>query len=136
MSELPSVDRKVYRNLTLPQLIGYRLPVAGILSILHRISGALLFLLLPFLLYLFRKSLTSEISFAVFRSVVAHWYIKVVVLVLAWAFLHHFVAGIRYLVMDLHVGLDKHTARNTSFVVFAISLPLTLIVALKLFGAF
>jgi succinate dehydrogenase / fumarate reductase cytochrome b subunit len=136
MSDLTSVDRKIYRNLTLSQLIGYRLPAAGVLSILHRISGALLFLFLPFLLYLFRKSLTSELSFTVFRSVVSHWYVKVVLLVLAWAFLHHFVAGVRYLVMDLHYGLDKETARNTSFVVFAISLILALIVALKLFGAF
>ena len=136
MSDLTSVDRKVYRNLTLPQLIGYRLPLSGILSILHRISGALLFLFLPFLLYLFRKSLTSELSFMVFRSVVSHWYIKVVLLALVWAFLHHFIAGVRYLVMDLHYGLDKDTARRTSIVVFAISLPLALIVALKLFGVF
>jgi succinate dehydrogenase / fumarate reductase cytochrome b subunit len=136
MSELTQVDRKVYRNLSLSQLLIYRLPLAGKLSILHRISGAALFLFLPFLLYLFRKSLTSEISFHLFRNIVGLWYVKIVILGLTWAFLHHLIAGVRYLVMDLHVGLDKDVAFKSSIVVFAISLPLTLLVALKLFGAF
>ena len=134
MSEL--TDRKVYRNLSLSQLIAYRLPLAGWLSILHRISGAALFLLLPFVLYLFRKSLSSEISFHLFRNVVSLWYVKVVILGLTWAFLHHLIAGVRYLIMDLHIGLDKDVARKSSIVVFAISLPVTLVIALKLFGAF
>jgi succinate dehydrogenase / fumarate reductase cytochrome b subunit len=136
MSELTQTDRKVYRNLSLTLLMKYRLPLAGILSILHRISGAVLFLFLPFLLYLFRKSLTSEISFSVFRHVVSLWPVKIILLGLIWAFLHHLIAGVRYLIMDLHAGLDKDVARKTSILVFAISLPLALICGLKLFGAF
>jgi succinate dehydrogenase / fumarate reductase cytochrome b subunit len=134
MSEL--TDRKVYRNLSLSLLFKYRLPLAGILSILHRISGAALFLFLPFLLYLFRKSLASEISFRLFSNVVSLWYVKILIVGLSWAFLHHLIAGVRYLIMDLHVGLDKDVARKSSVLVFAISLPVTLVIALKLFGAF
>jgi succinate dehydrogenase / fumarate reductase cytochrome b subunit len=120
----------------LGQLLKYRLPLAGRVSILHRISGAILFLLLPFSLYLFEQSLTSEISFDTLKAIAAFPLVKLVVLVLSWAFLFHFCAGIRHLVMDTHHAVSKEGGRKTSIVVFIVSSLLTLAVALKLFGAF
>jgi succinate dehydrogenase / fumarate reductase cytochrome b subunit len=129
--------RPQFRNIAVSQLAAYRLPLAGILSILHRVSGALMFLIgLPFVLYLFDKSITSEISFEQYRAVAGHWFGKLVLLGLIWAYLHHFCAGIRYLVLDLHIGVDKEQAHLSSIIVFAVSLALTALVALKLFGAF
>lgn len=125
-----------FRNIGLTDLSRYRLPLAGILSILHRISGAIMFLLLPFVLLLLDKSLMSEISFAHFKGIASHWFVKLVILGLVWAYLHHFCAGIRHLLMDVHLGVDKETGRKSAVIVFAISLPLTALVALKLFGAF
>ncbi|MCU0898310.1 MAG: succinate dehydrogenase, cytochrome b556 subunit [Burkholderiales bacterium] len=112
--------RPVWYNLNLLDL-----PLAGFVSILHRISGALLFLLVFFLLYLFDASLASPERFDGARAVVAHPLAKLVLLGLLWAFLHHFCAGIRYLFLDLHKGLDRETAKKTSAAVMAVSLALT-----------
>ena len=129
--------RPEFRNIHVTQLSQYRLPLAGFVSILHRVSGALLFLVgLPFLLYLFQQSLTSEISYENYRAIASHWFAKLVLLALAWAYLHHFCAGIRYLILDLHVGIEKEQARTSASVVLGVSLVLTLVVALKLFGVF
>lgn len=125
-----------FRNIGLRDLSRYRLPLAGKLSILHRVSGAIMFLLLPFILFLLDQSLMSEISFARFQSVTSHWLVKLIILGVSWAYLHHFCAGIRHLLMDVHVGVDKDSGRKSAAIVFAISLPLTALVALKLFGAF
>ncbi len=136
MAEVLKKPRPEYRNIGLGQLLKYRLPLAGRVSILHRISGAILFLLLPFSLYLFEQSLTSEISFDTLKAIAAFPLVKLVVLVLSWAFLFHFCAGIRHLVMDTHHAVSKEGGRKTSIVVFIVSSLLTLAVALKLFGAF
>jgi len=136
MSELTRPTRPIYRNINITQIVGYRLPLSGIISILHRISGAILFVLLPFVLYLLDKSLRSEISFSIFKDTLSHWYVKLIVLVLLWSYLHHFCAGIRHLVMDVHVGVDKDSGRRTAAAVFVVSLVLWVAIALKLFGAF
>ncbi len=115
---------------------GYRLPLAGFVSILHRVSGMLMFLLLPFILYLLDKSVTSEISFAVFQRFTSGTGVKLIILALSWAYLHHFCAGIRHLFMDLHVGLEKDSARHSAVGVLLIGSILTALVALKLFGVF
>lgn len=128
--------RPQFRNIGVSQIVQYRLPPAGIVSILHRISGAALFLLLPFLLWLFDLSLISELSFIRLREVGANWFVKLVLVGLIWAFLHHLVAGIRYLVLDLHIGLDKGPSRSSALAVFAVSLPLAALAALKVFGVF
>jgi succinate dehydrogenase / fumarate reductase, cytochrome b subunit len=104
-----------------------RLPLPGKVSILHRVSGAGLFLCLPVLLWLFGASLTSAETFATFKSIFASLPVKVILAGLIWAYLHHFCAGIRYLLLDLHIGIDKESARKSSVVVFAVSIPLTLI---------
>lgn len=136
MSEAVKKNRPRFDNIQVTQIVRYRMPLAGLVSILHRISGALMFLLLPFILYLLEKSLISEISFEHFKGIASHWFVKLVILVLAWGYLHHFCAGIRHLFMDLHVGLDKDSARKSAAGVLAVSLGLTALVALKLIGAF
>jgi succinate dehydrogenase / fumarate reductase cytochrome b subunit len=129
--------RPQYRNIHVSQILQYRLPLAGVISILHRISGALMFLVgIPFILYLFQQSLTSEISYESYRALVSHWFAKLVLVALIWAYLHHLCAGIRYLVLDVHVGLEKEQARTSAAVVLGVSLALTFVVALKIFGVF
>ena len=107
-------------------LIQIRLPVPGLVSILHRVSGAMLFLLLPFLLVLFELSLESAQTFARFKAVFSHGAIKLIVLGLAWAYLHHLCAGIRHLALDLDYGTELAAARASSWAVLAISVALTL----------
>jgi succinate dehydrogenase / fumarate reductase, cytochrome b subunit len=136
MSEAVKKNRRQFGVMTFADTVHYRLPLAGIVSILHRISGILMFMLLPFVLFLLDKSLTSEISFEYFRGYTSHWLVKLAILALSWAYLHHFCAGLRHLVMDLHVGLDKDSGRKSAVGVFAVSLPLAALVALKLFGVF
>ncbi len=136
MSEAAKPNRPQFRNISITQIVGYRLPLAGIISILHRISGLLMFLLLPFILFFLDKSLVSERSFDYFKDFASNWFVKFVILALAWAYLHHFCAGIRHLIMDKHVGLDKVSARKSAAAVLVASVPLALIVALKLFGVF
>jgi succinate dehydrogenase / fumarate reductase cytochrome b subunit len=128
--------KPVYRNIGLAQLIKYRLPWAGKVSILHRISGAALFLLLPFILYLFDQSLASELSFMQFQAFTDHFLVKLVCLGLIWSFLHHFCAGIRYLLLDLEIGVEKIAANQSAIIVLIVSLALTAVVGAKLFGLF
>lgn len=137
MSEAVKKHRPEFRNINLfKDLPHYPQPPGAIVSILHRISGALLFLLLPFTLYLLDKSLLSERSFMQFKDVASHWFVKLVILAMVWAYLHHFCAGIRHLFMDVHFALNKDGSRRTALGVLAISLLLTLVIALKLFGVF
>ena len=126
--------RPVYRNIGLAQLVKYRLPWAGKVSILHRISGAALFLLLPFILYLFDQSLASELSYQKFQAFTDNILVKIICLGLIWAFLHHFCAGIRYLLLDLEIGVEKSEANRSAIFVFSLGLALTAVVGLKLFG--
>ena len=129
-------SRPEFRNIHVSQILHYSLPPPGMVSIMHRVSGALLFLLLPFLLWLFDLSLISEISYGRLQSIASSFLVKLVLAGLAWAFLHHLVAGVRYLVLDLDIGVDKPAARTSALAVYWISLPLTLLVALKIFGVF
>jgi succinate dehydrogenase / fumarate reductase cytochrome b subunit len=128
--------KPVFRNIGLAQLIKYRLPWAGKVSILHRISGAALFLLLPFILYLFDQSLASELSFMQFQAFTDHFLVKLICLGLIWSFLHHFCAGIRYLLLDLEIGVEKIPAQQSAILVLVVSLALTALVGAKLFGLF
>ncbi len=127
MAEL-AIKKKRPKNLDLPTI---RLPLPGILSIIHRISGAAMFLLLPFLLWLFQGSLTSPESFAGVQAVVGHPLAKVVLLGLVWFYMHHFCAGIRYLLLDLHKGVELEAARLSSKIVFVVSIALTLIIGAR-----
>lgn len=109
-----------------------RQPIAAIASILHRISGLGLFLMLPVLIWLLDASLRSPESWEAMRAVVAHPLVKLILTGLLWAFLHHFFMGIRILLIDIHVGVAKLQARNSAIAVLAVSLLLTLILGAKL----
>ncbi|MBU3725937.1 MAG: succinate dehydrogenase, cytochrome b556 subunit [Polynucleobacter sp.] len=132
----PAQQRPVFRNIGIAQLAQYRLPWPGKVSILHRISGAALFLFLPFILFLFDKSLASELSFAYFSNLLGNPFVKLICLGLIWGYLHHFCAGIRYLFLDLEIGVDKAAANRSAVSVMVISLTLTAILGLRLFGLF
>ena len=124
----PPKRRPVYLN-----LVAIRLPIPGIASFLHRVSGAVLFLfVLPLLLLAVEASLASPESFAALKAAFAHPLAKLVIIGFVWAYLHHFCAGIRYLLIDVHVGDDLVPARRSSVVVIAVSLALTLIVGVWL----
>lgn len=136
MAEAVKQARPEFRNIGISQIAKYRLPWAGKVSILHRVSGALMFLLLPFVLYLFEQSITSELSFAKFSALLSGGFVKLVVLALIWGYLHHFCAGIRFLLLDVHVGVSKPASAKSAVSVLVVSLLLTLIFGLKLFGLF
>ena len=133
---MSNAPRPVFRNIGITQLISYRLPWAGKVSILHRISGALLFLALPFILYLFDKSLASEVSFAQFARFVSNPLAKLVLLILIWSFLHHFFAGIRYLLLDLEVGVEKASSSRSAILVLLLGFGASAMIGLKMFGLF
>jgi succinate dehydrogenase / fumarate reductase cytochrome b subunit len=135
--EVPKKERPVFRNVDLIDITSnIKMPPSAMVSILHRVSGAGMFLFLPFLLYLLQESLRSEISFAHFAGIVDNVFVKIILLGLSWAYLHHFTAGIRHLFMDNHMALDKDASQRTARWVLVISLALTVLVALKLFGVF
>jgi succinate dehydrogenase / fumarate reductase cytochrome b subunit len=142
MADIPKA-RPVYRNIHVSQIMKYRLPPAGIVSILHRISGALMFVLLPFIVWLFDTSLTSEISYDRFTSAfvagigfVPAFFVKLVVLALLWAYLHHFIAGVRHLWMDMTHSVAIAQGRNSAIFTLATSLVLTVVLGAKLFGLY
>lgn len=135
MSEVVK-NKKRFGVMRLTDALGYRLPLAGFVSILHRASGMLMFILLPFALYLLEQSLQSEVSFAMLHFFASSILVKLVLLALVWAYLHHFSAGIRHLFMDFHIGVDKDSGRRSAVAVLLVSLSLTALVALKLFGVF
>jgi succinate dehydrogenase / fumarate reductase cytochrome b subunit len=114
-------------------LMQIRLPLPGIVSILHRISGVSLFLCLPLLLWLFSASLGSreelDSFYAIFDfTLLGVPIVKLVLLGLLWSFLHHFCAGIRFLLLDMHIGIELPAARISSVVVLVVSLTLTAVI--------
>lgn len=113
-------------------LMEIRLPLPGWVSILHRISGAGLFLMLPLLIWLLSLSLGSEESFASFLGIVSHSLVKLILLGLVWAYLHHFCMGIRILLLDVHVGIEKPQARVSAIAVLVVSLLMTALLGAKL----
>jgi succinate dehydrogenase / fumarate reductase, cytochrome b subunit len=138
-------QRPEFRNINaLRDLPTYRLPAPGWVSILHRVSGVLMFLLLPFIIWMFDTSVSSEYSFARFRGAftaglgfVPGWFMKLVALALIWAYLHHFIAGVRHVWMDVsHKAVSKEFGGLSAKVTLALSLGLTVVLGLKLFGVY
>jgi succinate dehydrogenase / fumarate reductase cytochrome b subunit len=143
LKEHPIKVRPVYRNIHIAQLASYRLPPAGWVSILHRISGALMFLLLPFAIWMFDASLSSEVSFERFTSVFAYgvgglpgWFFKLTAFALIWAYLLHFCAGLRHLWMDATHAVGLEFGRNSALIAIGLSTLLTLVLGAKLFSLF
>jgi succinate dehydrogenase / fumarate reductase cytochrome b subunit len=136
--------RPEFRNINaFKDLTTYRLPVAGWVSILHRASGGLMFLLLPFVVWMMDASLSSELSYGAFTAAfdagvgfVPGWFLKLVVLALIWAYLHHFCAGVRHLIMDATHKVDKAFGRSSAIVTLVVSLALTALLGAKLFGLY
>ena len=136
--------RPEFRNINaLTDLPTYRLPAAGIVSILHRISGLIMFLLLPLIVWMFDTSVSSEISFAKFSAAfnvglgfVPAVLVKVVVLGLIWAYLHHMIAGVRHVYMDVCHAVTKEFGKSSAIVTLVLSLGLTAALGAKLFGLY
>ena len=143
MTEL-SRKRPEFRNINaFKDLTTYRLPPAGWVSILHRASGGLMFVLLPLIVWLFDTSISSEISFARFTSAFSAgvgflpgWMFKLVVLALIWAYLHHLTAGLRHLFMDARHAVTKEFGKSSAIVTLVLSIGLTLVLGAKLFGLY
>ncbi len=141
MSETVKKPRPEFRNLGAKDLLfGIRQPPAAVSSILHRISGALLFLALPLVIVpLFGQSVQSPDTFAAMKEWVDTPLCKLVLLVLMWGYFHHFCAGIRYLTLDLHIAHGQvpsariPSQRSGAFVI-GLALVLTFLFGLKLFG--
>ena len=144
MTELAK-KRPEFRNINaFKDLTTYRMTPAAWVSILHRASGLIMFLLLPFIIWMFDTSVSSDISFAKFAAAfnigigfAPGWFIKLVALALIWSYLHHFTAGLRHLWMDVsHSAVTKEFGKTSAFVVLAISITLTLVLGAKLFGLY
>jgi len=135
--------RPEFRNINaFRDLTTYRLPPAGLVSILHRVSGAIMFLLMPFIIWMFDTSISSEISFARFKAAfnvgmlgLPGFVWKLVALALIWSFLHHFMGGIRYLIMDVsHKSVTKEFGKSSALFTLAAGVTLALVLGAKLFG--
>jgi len=131
---MAALDRPVVKQRPVYlDLFAIRQPLSAVVSILHRISGALLFLVgIPMLLWGVQSTLESPETFARFKAVASNPLAKLVALGLAWAYLHHLLAGVRHLVLDLHVGLDLPSTRRSAVIVLVLALLLTLMVAVRL----
>jgi succinate dehydrogenase / fumarate reductase cytochrome b subunit len=148
MTELASPQRPKrpeFRNINaFKDLTTYRMTPAAWVSILHRGSGVIMFILMPFVIWMFDTSISSEISFGHFKDAFNSGMLglpgflwKLAALALIWAYLHHFVAGLRHLWMDLsHDAVTKEFGKSSAFATLAVSLPLTLVLGAKLFGLY
>jgi succinate dehydrogenase / fumarate reductase cytochrome b subunit len=134
--------RPEFRNINaFTDLPGYRWPVASLVSGMHRFSGVLMFLLLPLIIWMFDTSVSSEISFARFRHAFENGatgvVLKLLALALIWAYLHHFIAGLRHVWMDVsHAAVNKQFASTSGKVTIGLSLLLTVVLGAKLFGLY
>ena len=145
MAELstPRPKARPGANMRLIDALQYRLPLAGVVSILHRASGMMMFFLLPFIVWMFDASLTSEISYDGFTSAfvagigfVPGFVVKLIALALIWAYLHHAVAGVRHLWMDATHSVSLQQGRSSAVATLVISIVLTIALGAKLFGLF
>lgn len=165
MTELDPSSRPLrpeFRNINaFKDLPGYRWPLAAMVSGMHRFSGLLMFVLLPFIVWLFDTSLSSEYSHARFSALfnvgiswnwaslfywnfdepivitIPGWFFKLLALALIWAYLHHFIAGLRHIRMDIaHHAVSKEAGRRSAIVTLTLSLGLTVVLGAKLFGLY
>jgi succinate dehydrogenase / fumarate reductase, cytochrome b subunit len=141
MTELAK-QRPEFRNINaFTDLPTYRLPAPGWVSILHRVSGVLMFVLLPLIIWIFDTSVSSEISAARLRTAFSTGatgvILKLVALALIWAYLHHFIAGVRHVWMDTnHKAVSKSWGNTSARVTLVASLLLTVVLGAKLFGLY
>jgi succinate dehydrogenase / fumarate reductase cytochrome b subunit len=144
MSDPVAKQRPEFNNIDFPSLLSYRWPVASLASGMHRVSGAVMFFLMPFIIWMFDTSVSSELSFMKFKAAfnvgmlgIPGFFWKLVALALIWAGVHHFIAGLRHLYMDTHHHkVNKDFGRQTASVVLALTLSLTAVLGAKLFGLY
>jgi succinate dehydrogenase / fumarate reductase cytochrome b subunit len=139
-----TTKRPEFSNIDFGSLASYRWPLASIASGMHRVSGAIMFFLMPFVIWMFDNSISSEISFEKFKTAFnvgllaipgPLW--KLVALGLIWAYLHHFLAGLRHLWMDTHhEATTKEFGKSSAAFVIVVTLGLTLVLGAKLFGLY
>jgi succinate dehydrogenase / fumarate reductase cytochrome b subunit len=115
-------DRPKYLN-----LVQIRLPIPGVISIMHRVSGAVLFFAVPLLLYWLQQSLASPETFAALQAMFASVFVKIIIIALLWGYLHHLCAGVRHLLLDLDIGTDLAGARAGAVLVLVVSIAATII---------
>ena len=140
----PAKKRPEFRNINaFKDLPSYRWPLASLVSGMHRISGAIMFLLMPFIIWMFDTSISSEISFAKFKFAfnvgmlgLPGFIWKLLALALIWAYLQHFIAGIRHLYMDVNHAVSKEFGRSSALATLVLSLGLTVVLGAKLFGLY
>jgi succinate dehydrogenase / fumarate reductase cytochrome b subunit len=140
----PSKPRPEFRNIEFANLRTLRWPLASLASGMHRVSGAIMFFLMPFIIWMFDNSISSEISFLKFKSAFNFGMLglpgfiwKLVALGLIWASLHHLIAGMRHLWMDTHHDhVTKDIGRQSAAAVMIATLFLTLVLGAKLFGLY
>ncbi|CAD5372425.1 Succinate dehydrogenase cytochrome b-556 subunit [Rubrivivax sp. A210] len=140
---MPEIKKQRPGTMRLADATQYRLPPAGVVSILHRVSGVIMFVLLPFIIWMFDTSVTSEISFERFAAAftagigfVPGGLVKLAVLGLIWGYLHHFIAGVRHLWMDATHSVSKEQGHQSALFTLASSAVLTLALGAKLFGLY
>lgn len=126
-------QRPEFRNIHVSDLRNYRLPLAGKLSILHRISGLGLFLFLPLIFAVLVAMFKSEANFDIAYGILSNPVVKIIAIGLIWAIMHHSIAGIRYILIDVHYKVSKEGAHQTALVVMVVSLILTAVFAVKMF---
>jgi len=127
MPETIAKKRPEFRNIHITQILGYRLPLAGVM-------GAVMFLLLPLIVWLLDKSLTSELSYAELLGFVDSVPAKLLLCAIAWAFIHHFWGGIRHLVNDVHIGISREASPKMASIFMVLSLLTSLLAFLAIFG--
>ena len=140
----PAKKRPEFRNINaFTDLPTYRLPAAGWVSILHRVSGVMMFALMPFLIWMFDTSISSEISFTRFTNAFSVGMLglpgfiwKLLALGLIWAYLHHLIAGVRHVYMDVCHAVTKEFGKSSAVVTLVLSLGLTAALGAKLFGLY
>ena len=135
MPPVQKTARPEFRNIGIGDILSYRMPLAATVSILHRISGALMFVLLPLVLWAFHLSLSSAQGFAEVAGVLGSWPMRVVALVLLWGLAHHLCAGLRHLASDICPRMvSKEAGRRSAVSVLVVSLLATAAFAVYLFS--
>ncbi|MGD8568791.1 MAG: succinate dehydrogenase, cytochrome b556 subunit [Gammaproteobacteria bacterium] len=110
-------------------LLKISMPVTAVVSIAHRVSGALLVVAIPFLMYALQMSVSSVQQYAKLTQAMQYPLVKGIIVLLLWSFLHHFFAGIRFLLIDIDAGVSRTAARFSAWMVHGLALGLTVLVA-------
>ena len=110
-------------------LFKIKMPVTAVLSIAHRASGLFMVIAIPFVIYVFQQSVSSAQSFNDVLSLLQKPWVSIILIILAWSFVHHFIAGIRFLLIDIDVGVERRAARWSAWLTHIIAVSATVFIA-------